>query len=229
MNRIMKLSITAIFICLTSVCLAQTSHESRTLKAFDKIKVSNAIEAELVRGNTHEIEITASGLALDKVDTEVKNRTLDLKISGSSPRSSTVKVKIIYTKLDDIQVNTSAKVFVKDTLEAQTIKLNTATNGYLEAAVKTKTLSLDAQTNSHMSLRGKADELHFNAFTNAQIDGDGFEANKAEVRVNTNASGTFKVLESIKGTAATRGRVKYTGNPSLVDVKVNTGGAIDGE
>jgi hypothetical protein len=106
--------------------------------------------------------------------------------------------------------------------------LNTATNGYLEAAVKAHSLSLDAQTNSQMSLRGTADQLYFNAFTNAQIDGDGFEANKAEVRVNTNATGTFKVLESIKGTAATRGRVKYTGNPNLVDVKVNTGGAIDG-
>ncbi|MFC4874882.1 head GIN domain-containing protein [Negadavirga shengliensis] len=224
----MKLSITAILICLVSVCMAQTSQESRTLKAFDKIKVSNAIEAELIKGNTHEIEITASGIALDKVETEVKNRTLDLKISGSSPRSSTVKVKIIYAKLEDVSVSTSAKVFVRDTLESQTVKLNTATNGYLEAAVKARSLSLDAQTNSQMSLRGTADQLYFNAFTNAQIDGDGLEANNAEVRVNTNASGTFKVLESIKGTAATRGRVKYTGNPNLVDVKVNTGGAIDG-
>jgi hypothetical protein len=96
--------------------MAQTSQESRTLKAFDKIKVSNAIEAELIKGNTHEIEITASGIALDKVETEVKNRTLDLKISGSSPRSSTVKVKITYAKLEDVSVSTSAKVFVRDTL-----------------------------------------------------------------------------------------------------------------
>lgn len=205
----------------------QTVSETRTLTAFDQLALSNSIEAELVPGDEYEISITASGIDPENVVTEVNKRKLTVSISGTNPKSSSVKVVITYNLLDDVEVDTGAKAIIKGTLEQKSIRLQVASNGYLEADVNADDLFLRAETNSKMYVKGKANNLDYNAFTNAEIDGEGLVVNKAEVRTNTNASGSFEVLESLKGSAATRGRIKYKGDPKEVDIKESIGGAIE--
>ncbi len=206
---------------------AQTVSETRTLNAFDQLVLSNSIEAELVPGDEYEITITASGIAPEKVLTEIKKRKLAVSISGSNPKSSAVKVVISYKLLDDVEVDAGAKALIKGVLAQKSIRLQVASNGYLEAEVNTDDLYLRAETNSKMYVKGKASNLDYNAFTNAEIDGEGLVVNNAEVRTNTNATGSFEVLESLKGSAATRGRIKYRGDPNQLDIKESIGGVIE--
>ncbi|SHN34609.1 Putative auto-transporter adhesin, head GIN domain [Cyclobacterium lianum] len=221
-------------LCLAFVLLwsfsglqAQTATETRTLKAFDQVVVNNAIEAEFVRGDQHSIEITASGIGLEEILADVNKRTLEVGISGTNPKSSSVKVKVTYARLEMVEVTTGAKAFIREALESKSISLSTATNAYLEAEVKAGELFLEAKTNSKMYVKGGADRLDYNAFTNAEIDGENLVVKHAEVRTNTNAFGSFEVTESLKGTAATRGRIKYKGDPSEIDVKESIGGTIE--
>ncbi len=208
--------------------IAQTQETTRSLSPFNGVKVSNSIEATLVKGDKHEISITATAVELDKVESNVKDRILELSISGNSPRASTVKATITYIDIETIHANTNAKVFVKDPISAKDVMITAATSAYIEAEVKAQHLDLDAQTNARISLKGEAEHLNFQLFTNAEINAKGLTAGHAEIRANTNSKGEFSVRESVKGTAATRGRITYYGEPSVVDVKTNTGGAIDG-
>jgi hypothetical protein len=206
---------------------AQTSEESRSLAAFNSIQVASGIDVTLVKGDSHGIQITASGVELTKVESKVTNRVLELKISGISPKASTVKAIITYVSLEEISASTGAKVFVKDPLTGKGIKLFAATSSYIEATVNSQDLLLDAQTNAKIFVTGKTTNLDFSAYTNAEIDGEKLEADNASVKINTNAKGSFHVNKSITGSAATRGRVIYTGDPNIVDLKTNTGGSIN--
>jgi hypothetical protein len=208
--------------------LAQTQETTRSLSPFNGVKVSNSIEATLVKGDKHEISIIATAVELEKVESKVKDRILELSISGTSPRASSVKATITYVEIEEVHANTNAKVFVKDPISAKAVTITTATSAYVEAEVKAQQLDLDAQTNSRMSLKGETEQLNFQLFTNAEINAKGLTAVHADIRANTNSKGEFSVKESVKGTAATRGRVTYFGDPNVVDVKTNTGGAIDG-
>jgi hypothetical protein len=105
--------------------------------------------------------------------------------------------------------------------------LYAATSSYVEAEVDAKELVLDAQTNAKIFVSGKATNLDFSAYTNAEIAGEKLETDTATVKINTNAKGSFHVNQSITGSAATRGRVTYSGNPNIVDIKTNTGGSIN--
>jgi hypothetical protein len=211
----------------TTFSIAQTAEEVRTLAAFNSIQVSNGIDVTLIKGDTHEIEITASGVELSKVESKVTNRVLELKISGISPKASTVKARITYVSLEEVSASTSAKIFIKDPMVEKDVKLYAATSGYIEAEVNAQNLLLDAQTNAKIFVTGKATNLDFSAYTNAEIDGEKLQTDNATVKVNTNAKGSFHVNKSITGSAATRGRVTYTGNPNIVDIKTNTGGLIN--
>lgn len=217
-------SVAAMLICFQ--LRAQTSEETRSLQSFSAVKVANAIEAELIKGDKNEVHIAASGIALDRVSTSIDKQTLEIKISGSNSGAS-VKVKITYKDINELSASTAAKVFVKNPLSARTIKINAATSSYVEAEVDSHALVLEAATNAKIFVKGSTETLDLKAFTNAEINGEGLDVDEANVRVNTAANATFTVNESITGTAATAGKVYYKGDPNYVDVKTNTGGAIE--
>lgn len=217
-------------LCMVLVLMgaeAQTNTETRALSAFDQLEVSDAIEVELQKGEKQAITITASGIGLDQIVSEVNKRRLELEVDGSKPKSSAVKVVITYLQLNEIEVSSGAKVFVKEPIENKNINLTVTSNGYLEIEVKAENLMLEAETNAKMFVKGTAVNLDYNAFTNAEIDGEELVVEHAEIRTNTNASGVFEVTESLKGTAATRGRINYKGDPNSIDVKESIGGSIE--
>jgi hypothetical protein len=206
---------------------AQTTTETRELNAFDQLEVSDAIEVELKKGDKHEIIITASGIELNQVSAKIDKRKLVLEISGNNPKSSSVSAVLTYVQLNEIEAGSGARVIVKDIIENKTLSLKVSTNAYIEAAIKADKLILEAETNAKMFVKGTADNLDYNAFTNAEIEGEGLVVKNAEVRTNTNAIGSFEVLESLTGTAATRGRVNYKGDPNKIDIKESIGGTIE--
>lgn len=207
--------------------MAQTREEVRSLGDFNGVKISNSIEAELVKGEKHEIEITASGIELEKIETDIKHRTLEVKIGRSNFSATSIKVTITYVEIDDVAANTGAKVFVKDVMDAKEVSIAASTASYIEAAVNTETLILDADTNAKIFVNGTARNLDLNAYTTAEINGEDLVVDEAKVKVNTAAHAQFKVNNVIKGSAATAGKVYYKGDPKLVEVKTNTGGTIE--
>lgn len=209
--------------------IAQTQQETRSLGVFNGIKISNSIEAELVKGDSHSIEISASGLDLDRVETDISNRTLEVSVGGTNFGGTSVKVKIIYVEIDELTANTSAKIFVKDVMDAKVVKITASTASYVEAVVNSQSLQLSAATNSKIFIDGMARNLDLKAFTNSAINGEKLETEVAKVRVNTAAQARFSVSESIEGSAATAGKVFYRGDPNIVDVRTNTGGEIERE
>ena len=211
----------------TTFSFAQTAEESRALAAFNSIQVTSGIDATLVKGDIHGVEITASGVELTKVESNVTNRVLELKISGIPPKASTVKAIVTYVSLEEVSASNSAKVFVKETITEKGVKLYATTSSYVEAEVNAQDLLLDAQTNARIFVTGKVTNLDFYAYTNSEIDGEKLETDNATVKINTNAKGSLHVNNSITGSAATRGRVTYTGDPNVVDIKTNTGGSIN--
>lgn len=227
----MKKQISTIFTLVLLISsfnlFAQTNEETRTVSIFNGVEISNSIEADLVKGDRYEVQIMASGTDASNVVTEVKDRQLKVKMGKGSFGTNTVKVVITYAgELDKISSNSSAKVFVKDLVKSKSLTLVAENSSYIEGEVNVNSLKLVGMTNGKIFVEGTANELDLEAFTKATISGDSLVVKNAEVRTNTAAVSTIAVESSIKGTAGTAGKVWYTGDPGMVDVKTNTGGDI---
>jgi hypothetical protein len=205
----------------------QTSEETRKLAAFNGIKIANGIEAEFEKGDRHEIHIIASGLGLDKVETNVSNRQLEIKLARGNFRSTSVKVRVTYVDIDQIDASSSSRVFVKDVISAKTVKINASTSSYVEAKVNCANLHLDAASNAKIFINGTAENLNLRAVTSAEINGKDLEVDSADIVANTAAKAEIRVKNSIKGSAATAAKVYYIGNPNIIDVKTSTAGTIE--
>ncbi|WP_194972725.1 head GIN domain-containing protein [Aquiflexum lacus] len=205
---------------------AQTQKDSRDLREFNAVKVSNSIKAELVKGDQNKVEITVSGIDVGNVETSVLGETLEIKLARGNFRNHVVSVVVTYVELLGIEANTSANVISKDPIVAQEAYLSAGTNAYLEAEVEADVLSVDASTNARIFVRGHVDELNVKAFTNAEIDGKNLTGKQIELQANTAATIHFNATSTIEGSVATAAKVYYGGNPKNVDVKTTTGGSI---
>ncbi|MCR9015155.1 head GIN domain-containing protein [Aquiflexum gelatinilyticum] len=214
------------FLATLGISNAQTQNDSRQLRDFNVVKVSNAIKAELVKGDVNKVEITASGIDVGKVETSVVGDALEVRLARGNYRNHSVRVVVTYVDIQGVEATSSAQVVAKSKIEALEAYLATSNNAYLEANVEADKLNLEAATNSRIFIKGNVKQLEVNAYTNAQVDGMNLVAQKVNVLGNTTASISFTATSSINGSLATAAKIVYDGNPSEVNVKTGTGGSI---
>ena len=205
---------------------AQTRSETRRLGAFDAVKVSNSIRADLIKGNENKIVITVSGIDLEKVETTVLDETLEIKLARGNYKSHNVSVVVTYIDIQGIEATTSASVIAKNPIIAEEAYLFATTSAYVEAEIGSDVLNVEAATNAKIHVSGKASSLGLRAFTSAEIDGINLVADQVEILANTAAILYFRVIDSIEGSVATAAKVIYQGNPRSIIVKTGTGGSI---
>ena len=225
MNMKIKLILIA-FLATLGISNAQTQNDSRQLRDFNVVKVSNAIKAELVKGDVNKVEIIASGIDVGKVETSVVGDALEVRLARGNYRNHSVRVVVTYVDIQGVEATSSAQVVAKSKIEALEAYLATSNNAYLEANVEADKLNLEAATNSRIFIKGNVKQLEVNAYTNAQVDGMNLVAQKVNVLGNTTASISFTATSSINGSLATAAKIVYDGNPSEVNVKTGTGGSI---
>ena len=198
MKKKIKLILIAL-IAFVGFTNAQTQSDSRPLREFNVVKVSNSIKAELVKGDENKVDITASGIDVGKVETSVVGDALEVRLARGNYRNHSVKVVVTYVDIQGIEATSSAQVVAKSKIEAQEAYLASSNNAYLEAMVDAEKLNLEAATNSRIFIKGKVGQLEANAYTNAQIDGMNLVAENVNVLGNTTASISFTATSSING------------------------------
>jgi hypothetical protein len=225
----MEMKIKLILIALIAfvgVSNAQTQKDTRPLREFNVVKVSNAIKAELIRGEENKVEITASGIDVGKVETSVVGDVLEVRLARGNYRNHAVRVVVTFVDIQGIEATSSAQVVAKSKLDVKEGYLITSNNAYLEVTIEADKLNLNASTNSRIFVNGNVKQLEANAYTNAQIDGFNLVAENVNVLGNTTASISFTAKNSINGSLATAAKVEYDGNPTEINVKTGTGGNI---
>ncbi|PSL05646.1 head GIN domain-containing protein [Cecembia rubra] len=214
------------FFFASGVILAQTNSETRSLKTFNAVKVSNAIKVELVKGTENKVELTVSGIELGKVETSIVDETLEIRLARGNFRNHNVEAKVTYKDIQGIEALTSARVIAKSPIEASEAYLFASTSAYLEVEVEADVLNIEAATNAKIFVTGKVEGLGIRAFTNAEVDGQNLRADQVEVLANTASTVYFRTSGKIEGSAATAGKIFYRGNPNEINVKTSTGGTI---
>ncbi len=204
----------------------QSDTDTRKLRDFNTIKVSNSIKAELVKGDENQVTIKVSGIDVGKVETSVVGETLEIKLARGNYRNPAVTVIVTYVELLGIEANTSARVVSKNPIVAQEAYLSATNSSYLEAEMESDILHITAATNARIFVGGKAEELNIKAYTNAEVDGKKLTGDQVNVQANTAANVSFEAVKSLEGSVATAAKVFYGGNPKQLDVKSSTGGSI---
>lgn len=201
-------------------------NETRDLKDFSEISVSQGIELIAQKGNSNRIELEVSRIDLEDVITEVRGNRLYIKLSRGRHRNNRVQARLSYQgELVEILVSTAARATFRDKVKSRDLRLSSSTSGTLELQVEVSNIDMEVTTSGKIMIEGSSNEIEASATTGAVIEAQDLEGAKAYAKANTGAVIKLKVSDQLRASAGTGGSIRYSGKPRT-DIRTNTGGSV---
>ncbi|WP_176723330.1 head GIN domain-containing protein [Roseivirga misakiensis] len=229
MKNNFKTQITLILFFIATLGFAQDK-ETRDLRRFTEIKVTEGIELIAKKGNTNSIELDVDRIDLDRVITEVRGDRLivQLRRNSYSRRNNRriIKAYLTYTEeIEEIAASTSAEVIFEDMIKGKELTIQTSTSGSVEVKAEVTYLNISASTSGRVEITGEAQEVEAKASTGGTIYAYDVEAEEVYAKANTGADVRVNATDRLRANANTGGTVSYRGRPRA-DVRSNTGGQV---
>jgi len=186
--------------------------EKRGIGSFHAIETSAGIQVIITKGSKEELAVSVSDKDLiGKVETVVKDgvlkiyRDTDWKFWNNF-KDWHIKVYVSYVKLDALEASSGASIQGTD--------------------LRFDQLSVRQSSGALIDLSGSADALHVNGSSGSQFKGYNFKTNTCHADVSSGADAKVNVIKEISAKASSGGSIRYTGDASIRDMHVSSGGSV---
>ena len=218
----------------SAFCLTAQETETRSLNNFHGVSTSASIDAVVKKGSKNEVVITASGVELDRVSTEIENGVLRLGFKKKSNwtwmKKTKVKAEVTYTgELDYLSASSSGDLICESVVSGDELTVKASSSGDVSVEVDVDNLSASASSSGDIEISGSANEAKLMASSSGDVLGDDLEVNHADVSASSSGDVELTVRESIKARASSGGDITYRGNPKTKDIKRSSGGDVHGK
>ena len=244
MKNYKTIFITALFFAVNTVLFAQNT-EVRNLSSFNEISVSEAIEAEINKGNVEKIRIKVDGISLNEVLTKVSDGKLKVHLEGGNHGNIEVKVYITFKEIEEISVSSAARIYSEQAIRAKDLEINASSAGSIKISAdvdalnissssaakivinaKTNVLEISASSAGQVEVKGNATSMETRASSSAKIDASNLLAKKVDARANSGGSIQLNAVEEINASASSGGKVRYKGSPAKSNINSSSGGSV---
>ncbi|MFC5874322.1 Putative auto-transporter adhesin, head GIN domain [Chryseobacterium arachidis] len=217
---------------------------------FDKIEVSQAIKAEVIKSDVEKVVISAPESIIDEIlvdnsggslhihykqgirvmnnhNVSAKIYTRDFtKLNANSAASITVKDKFIQDKTD-IEVSSAASI--TGDLEANDMDINVGSSSSFSGKIWAVDLDIEASSAGSISVSGKAKNADISSSSGSSISADGLIADHLKAEASSGASVDIGATSSIQAEASSGGsvNVKKRGNVTSVSKEESSGGSVN--
>ncbi len=221
----MKRLLFVIAIFSSSILISQTT-VTKQLGDFDKLKVYNGIEVELIKSDEQKIEIT--GEKAEKV--KVKNSNNVLKLTLKFPDLSAdgkVNVKLYYNKpIKIIDGNEGATITGKN-IEQQQLEVKSQERAFINLVIKTKHLKVKSSSGGIIKLTGSSKNQDIDVDLYGIYHGYGLTvSDNTSIRAGSGAKAEVSAGETLNAKVSFGGSIFYKGNPEVIKDKKVAGGII---
>ena len=220
-----------VFLAFTPISNAQET-ETRSLGSFHGIAVATSVEATLQKGSSNSIDISAKGVELDKVHTDIEDGILTVKIKNkkmnwSWGKKNKVQVTITYSEDPDyLSVSSSGDITGTDVIRSSTLKLKASSSGDMNVEVDVDELHATVSSSADVVISGSAGEAKVTASSSADFLGKKLDVGDADLSASSSADIEVRVSDSIKASASSSGDIVYWGNPTEKGVKKSSSGDV---
>ena len=202
--------------------------EAREVSNFHSIEVSYPAEVFVKQGSQESLEIEAEDNLLPKLQTQVRNGTLEIFYRRENGKhvnpTKTVKITIVVKDLDEVDF-TSAGELTIEKLKTDTLDVSLSGAGNLELdEVQLKGLGVNLSGAGSMTASGVADDLDLNISGFGDFEGADLHGKVARVSISGAGSATVWVDEDLMAGISGAGSISYYGTASVTKQISGVGG-----
>lgn len=221
----MKKVLLLIAILGSNLIFSQTTI-TKQLGEFEKLKVYNGIELELIKSDEQKLEIT--GEKAEKV--KVKNNNGVLKLTLKFPDLSAdgkVNIKLYYNQeIKVIDGNEGSTITGKE-IEQTQLEVKSQERAFINLVVKTKHLKVKSSSGGIIKLTGSSKNQDIDVDLYGIYHGYGLEVtDNTSIRAGSGAKAEVNAGETLNAKVSFGGSIFYKGNPEVIKDKKVAGGII---
>ena len=221
-----KVGILVLFVLTACGAIAQES-ETRALAAFRGIRVGEAIDLYLKKGDKESAKVEVENVKLSDVVTEVSGSYLRIHMrSGNYHGRRTVKVYLTYVTLEKLSASSASSVFSEGIVKTPSLDLAVASAANVELQLEAGDVTVDVASAGDITLEGKAKNLSIEASSAGSVDAYNFECEKVEATVSSAGSAKINVTKTLDANASSGGSIRYRGNPGSTNTDSSSGGSV---
>jgi len=223
----MKKSIVVLIWLVTIPSWAQQT-ETRSLSSFKGIKVSQAIDAYLKKGDKESVRVEVTGGSPSDVITEVEGSSLRIKMRDSHNFWSKVNVKVYvtYVTLEKISASSASSVFSDGIIKTNHLDIAASSAANIEVSLEASSVMVDTSSAGEVVLEGKSPELEVEVSSAGDVDAYKLECEKVIANVSSGGEAKLSVSKDLEAHASSGGDIRYRGNPSKTNTHSSSGGSV---
>lgn len=212
--------------CFAFYGLAQQS-EVRQIGSFQGVRVSEAIDVYLKKGDKESVKVEVTGTELSNVLTEVNGTTLKIHMrDGNFHGRKSVKVYVTFTRLEKLSASSAANLFSSDPIKSDRLEISVSSAGSVETKLESESVSVSASSAGKTVLEGKTRSLEIEASSAGDIDAYNLESENVDASVSSAGSAKISVSKELEAHASSGGSIRYRGNPLKTNTDSSSGGSV---
>ena len=209
---------------ITSITIAQDDIE-KTIGEFSSLKVYDLIEVTMIQSDQDKVVI--SGKNADDVSVVNKNGKLKIKMKLKEIfDGDDTNVTLYYTKVDLIDVNEGAKVFIKNSIKQFEIDFKAQEGGRIESNVDVTYLNIRAVTGAVIQVNGTSKHQEISLYTGGVYQGEDCKTEDTKVAIRAAGEAHVNATGEVEVKIRAGGDVYIYGNPKDIERDKVFGGKI---
>ncbi|TXF77427.1 head GIN domain-containing protein [Chryseobacterium sp.] len=215
---------------------------------FDEIKVSQSIQAEVIKSDVEKVVISAPSDILDeilvdnvagkihihfkpslnisaqKVSAKIYAKDFS-KIEASSSANILVKNKFTQDRTD-IEVSSSANI--EGNFEANNMEVDVSSSGNFTGKIWAVDLSAEVTSSGEINLSGEAKNAEMDASSSGTLNARNLVAENADLQASSGGNVSLSVSRQLTASASSSGDIAVSkkGNLNVISQKESSGGSI---
>ena len=215
---------------------------------FDEIKVTQSIDAEVIKSGEEKVVISAPSDIIDDVLVENSGGKLYIHFKpGINISSRNVRAKIYAKDFSKIEATSSASINVKDkftqernavevsssasisgNLEANEMSIDVSSSGSFSGEIWAVNLKSEVTSSGEITVSGKTKNAEIEASSSGTFNAQHVVAEKAEIEASSSGSVSLSVSSQLNASASSAGDINVTrkGNLNVISQKESSGGSV---
>jgi hypothetical protein len=192
---------------------------------FEQLKVTGKIRLVLIPSDIQELEFEADQNQ-EALKIEIKDKGLILKAKTELKKGPAIQLKLKYSSLLGLEVNTGAHVSGADTLKTEIFTLKAETGAKAELHILSDSVSARVNQGADIILYGKARVQSVNAYTWGNYLSYDLEVAQTWVKAATGAQVKVNAGDLMNISSTSKAIVGYWGDPVEKQIKTSVGGEV---
>ena len=213
---------------ISSLSLFAQQSEVRKVGPFKGVKVSQAIDLYLKKGDKESVKVVVTGSDLADVVTEVEGTTLRVKMRDTRGFFSKVdaKVYVTYVELEKISASSASSVFSEGVIKTNSIDIGVSSAANVELSLDAGSVMVDVSSAGEAVLEGKAPRVEVEVSSGGEVDAYKLESEIVKASASSGGDAKISVSKDLEAHASSGADIRYRGNPSRTNTHSSSGGSV---